>query len=215
MDRLPKIKEFVEEKVVENIMDIDSDENEEDINLDPDEPDKMLPSCSGEGSAEDFAIKPREKVSQDIFGGKSNSQLEVKKVKKPKREISEAQKERLKIGRAKGLATRRRNAELKKQGKVKEPPFIDKSNDTLKEELKVEKPLKEELRTDKPSLTKEDIEDITANASQKALEDYEILRKKRKADKKEKLAVNNHRLEVRETIRKATARDTTYDFCFQ
>ena len=68
-----------------------------------------------------------------------------------------------------------------------------------------------------PQISKDDILELTAKASQKALEDYEIVRKKRKQEKKVKLAEEKHRQQVRQTIQtavKGPSRDTTFDFCF-
>ena len=105
MDRLPKIEEFVEEKVEnikEDIMDIDMDEVAEEVSTSAND------DLIDDEPEEPVAVRPREKVSQDIFGvSKSANELEVKKIKKPKRQISEAQKERLRLGRQKGLETRK------------------------------------------------------------------------------------------------------------
>ena len=236
MDRLPKIEEFVEEKVEnikEDIMDIDMDEVAEEVSTSAND------DLIDDEPEEPVAVRPREKVSQDIFGvSKSANELEVKKIKKPKRQISEAQKERLRLGRQKGLETRRRNAELKKQEKenknksIKEKKKVEFSSDEteisippeLQDEFKklatepiTEKIIAKKINNGETTLTRKDIEEISAQTSQKVLEDYEILRKQRKKEKKERLEQENHRKKVRETIQSAVKgpqRDTTFDFCF-
>ena len=88
MDRLPKIENPVEESI----------ESEEELAEEP------LPPVLDE------VIKEKEIIAQDeIFDKvkKKESIPEVKPVKKPKREISEAQRERLAKGREKALETRK------------------------------------------------------------------------------------------------------------
>ena len=66
-----------------------------------------------------------------------------------------------------------------------------------------------------PQISKDEIIELTAKASQKALEDYEIVRKKRKAEKKKLEAEEKHRQQIRQTIQNAVKgpqRDNTFDF---
>lgn len=162
-------------------------------------------------------IKEKEKVSQnEVFGdmSKRNKDLDVKKVKKPKREISEAQRERLRLGREKGLAKRKANAEAKRLAKdnsVSKPL----NEEEVKKEPEVKEVIKEKII--EKGITKEEVISLTSEASKKALEDYEILRKSRKQEKKKRLEEQNHRQQVRhkiETAVKGPSRDTTFDFCF-
>ena len=164
-------------------------------------------------------IKEKEKVSQnEVFGdqmaSKRNKDLDVKKVKKPKREISEAQRERLRLGREKGLAKRKANAEAKRLAKDNSVASPVKEEE-VKKEPEVKEVIKEKII--EKGITKEEVISLTSEASKKALEDYEILRKSRKQEKKKRLEEQNHRQQVRhkiETAVKGPSRDTTFDFCF-
>ena len=199
MDRLPKIENPVEESI----------ESEEELAEEP------LPPVLDE------VIKEKEIIAQDeIFDKvkKKESIPEVKPVKKPKREISEAQRERLAKGREKALANRRAKAKANKE--EKEKSLIPQE---LKEEFKKSAVAFSEPSSSNPKpaptpqISKDDILELTAKASQKALEDYEIVRKKRKEEKKVKMAEDKHRQQVRQTIQtavKGPSRDTTFDFCF-
>ena len=201
MDKLPEIEENVVESIEENI------EEEEPL---PDVPE----------------IKEKEIISQDeIFTSKKKTDIpEIKKVKKPKREISEAQRERLKKGREKALANRRAKAELKKKEKEEKKESAKSSiPPELVEEFKKSAvasstPPSGNLKpAPTPQMSKDEILELTAKASQRALEDYEIVRKKRKAEKKKIEAEEKHRQQVRQTIQNAVKgpqRDTTFDFCF-
>lgn len=196
MDKLPEIEENVVESIEENV-------EEEPL---PDVPE----------------IKEKEIISQDeIFTSKKKTDVpEIKKVKKPKREISEAQRERLKKGREKALANRRAKAELKRKEKEEKKVKFEESKSSIPPEL-VEEFKKSAVTSPKPpptpQISKDEILELTAKASQKALEDYEIVRKKRKAEKKKIEAEEKHRQQVRQTIQNAVKgpqRDTTFDFCF-
>ena len=164
-------------------------------------------------------IKEKEKVSQnEVFGdmSKRNKDLDVKKVKKPKRQISDAQRERLRLGREKGLAKRKANAEAKRLAKDNS---VSKPTPLNEEEVKKEPEVKEVIKEKiiEKGITKEEVISLTSEASKKALEDYEILRKSRKQEKKKRLEEQNHRQQVRhkiETAVKGPSRDTTFDFCF-
>ena len=162
-------------------------------------------------------IKEKEKVSQnEVFGdiSKRNKDLDVKKVKKPKREISEAQRERLRLGREKGLAKRKANAEAKRLAKDNSVASPVKEEE-VKKEPEVKEVIKEKII--EKGITKEEVISLTSEASKIALEDYEILRKSRKQEKKKRLEEQNHRQQVRhkiETAVKGPSRDTTFDFCF-
>ncbi len=211
MDKMPEI----EENIVESVEDVEENLEEE-----------PLPSIP--------EIKEKEKVSQEeIFGNKKQSAnkdiaAEIKKVKKPKREISDAQRERLRLGREKALANRRAKAQAKKESKEKKVKFndtftpgADEFIDEFKETATSTKPKnnieKNHKEISPPQITKDEILEMTAKASQKALEEYEIVRKERKKNKKIKQEENNHRIKVRQTIEQAVKgpqRDTSFDFCF-
>tara|TARA_R110001632_G_scaffold210212_1_gene335176 strand:- start:411 stop:1004 length:594 start_codon:yes stop_codon:yes gene_type:complete len=196
MDKMPKI----EDPVVESF----SEESDAEL-------DEPLPSVP--------EIKEKEKVSQnEVFGdqmaSKRNKDLDVKKVKKPKRQISEEQRERLRLGREKGLAKRKANAEAKRLAKDNSVASPVKEEE-VKKEPEVKEVIKEKII--EKGITKEEVISLTSEASKKALEDYEILRKSRKQEKKKRLEEQNHRQQVRhkiETAVKGPSRDTTFDFCF-
>lgn len=202
MDKLPQI----EEKVVES-----EDLPEEDA-------EEPLPPVLDE------VIKEKELIPQEeIFTKKNNkdSLPEVKKIKKPKREISDAQRERLRLGREKALANRRAKAAAKKTNKEKE---------TIPEELKEEfkkTAVKETSQVisqsppkeiNPPPVSKDELIELTAKASAKALEDYELVRKQRKEQKKKRLQEEKQREEIRQTIHRATkgpsADKDPFAFCF-
>tara|TARA_R110000796_G_scaffold230945_1_gene348758 strand:- start:208 stop:837 length:630 start_codon:yes stop_codon:yes gene_type:complete len=209
MDKLPQIQE----KIVES-EDLSSEAAIEGANEEP------LPPV-----LEDV-IKEKQKISQEeIFAPSArNKNLEVQKIKKPKREISDAQKERLRLGREKGLASRRAKAEAKKKLKEIIPQqlkeeFKKTAVKEKSEEISQAPPPQEISRVNPvPSVSKDDIIDITAKASAKALEDYELVRKKRKQIKKQQKEEENHREKVRQTIRTAVKGPEAPDpfgFCFQ
>ncbi len=195
MDRLPQIENSVEESI---------DDFEEEV-------EEPLPPVLDE------IVKEKEVIAQDeIFDKvkKKESLPEVKPVKKPKREISEAQRERLAKGREKALANRRAKAKAKKEAMEKKVSFAEDDN---KEQPAPSNNHISKQGISQPSISKDDILELTAKASQRALEDYEIVRKKRKQEKKIKLEEEKHRQQVRQTIQtavKGPSRDTTFDFCF-
>jgi len=196
MDRLPQIENPVEESI----------EEESDFEEKVDEP---LPPVLDE------VVKEKEIIAQeDIFDKvkKKETAPEIKKIKKPKREISDAQRERLAKGREKALANRRAKAKAKKEINDKKVSFDDNKQQTSPSNNHISTPA-----TSQPSISKDEILELTAKASQRALEDYEIVRKKRKKEKKIKLEEEKHRQQVRQTIQtavKGPSRDTTFDFCF-
>lgn len=196
MDRLPQIEQPPVESIEETLEDVEEEE--------------PLPAVLDE------VIKEKEIIAQDeIFDKvkKKESLPEVKPVKKPKRQISDAQRERLAKGREKALANRRAKAKAKKEQAEKEKELKGKKV-TFDEGPK---PVSSPAPAPSPSISKDEIIEMTARASQKALEDYEIVRKKRKAEKKVKLEEEKHRQQVRQTIQNAVKgpqRDTTFDFCF-
>tara|TARA_R110000822_G_scaffold107299_1_gene235819 strand:+ start:424 stop:1026 length:603 start_codon:yes stop_codon:yes gene_type:complete len=199
MDRLPKIENPVEESI----------ESEEELAEEP------LPPVLDE------IVKEKEIIAQDeIFDKvkKKESIPEVKPVKKPKREISEAQRERLAKGREKALANRRAKAKANKEEKEKSLIPQELKEEFKKSAVAFSEPSSGNLKPQStPQISKDDILELTAKASQKALEDYEIVRKKRKEEKKVKMAEDKHRQQVRQTIQtavKGPSRDTTFDFCF-
>ena len=146
----------------------------------------------------------------------------VEKVKKPKRQITEEHRERLRKGREKALANRRAKAKAKKEKKEEitdgdtlaqeqsdkdfDESFNQKNLDNIveKKEIKPKEIIKEKII--EKGLSKEEIIEITTNVSRKVLEENENKRKKRKAEKakiKEEDEKNNN---INNLIRKATTR---------
>ena len=164
--------------------------------------------------------------NNDIFKTKKlNKNVEVpvvEKVKKPKRVITEAHRERLRLGREKALANRRAKAKNKKEKKEddgdtlaqeqSDKDFDDSfnaghenlNNIVEKTNIKPVEIIKEKII--EKGLSKEEIIEITTNASRKVLEENELKRKERKAKKikiKEAEEKNNN---INSIIRKATTR---------
>jgi len=166
--------------------------------------------------------------NNDIFKTKKlNKNVEisapvVEKVKKPKRKISDEHRERLRLGREKALANRRAKAKTKKEKKDTEvdgdtlaqeqsdKDFDDSftpenlNNIVEKTNIKPVEIIKEKII--EKGLSKEEIIEITTNASRKVLEENELKRKERKAKKikiKEAEEKNNN---INSIIRKATTR---------
>ena len=150
----------------------------------------------------------------------SDSVPVVEKVKKPKRVITEAHRERLRLGREKALANRRAKAKNKKEKKEddgdtlaqeqSDKDFDDSftpenlNNIVEKTNIKPVEIIKEKII--EKGLSKEEIIEITTNASRKVLEENELKRKERKAKKikiKEAEEKNNN---INSIIRKATTR---------
>ncbi len=198
MDRFPEIVEAPEENEVEQnlSMDIEDQEPQEEV----EEPVEVIPK----------PVIPQ----KEIFKNKNtNNPLEVEKVKKPKRQISDKQRENLRIAREKALEKRRANAKARKEGTMptkKEQEIIDKKP--------VVNNIVHEHKTINNNFTREDIESMAMNAaskaSAKALEEYETVRKYRKEEKKKKQAEQAERQKIKDTIQKATKVVDPFDFCY-
>jgi hypothetical protein len=205
MDRLPEIIEAPEENIV----------SAEIIEL-PNEPAKL---------EEPIEVIPKPILdTKEIFkshgtsgaqslGKKDDNSLTVEKVKKPKRQISDKQRENLAKAREKALEKRQANAKLRKEGKLptkKEQEVIDKKP--------VVNNIIHETKNITNNFTKEDIETIANNAaskaSAKALEDYEMVRKHRKAKKKEAQQITKEKEKIRKTITDATQVQDPFGFCY-
>ncbi len=145
----------------------------------------------------------------------------IKKVKRTRKMTPEA-KEKLAIAREKALETRRRNAELRKEGKMPTKKQIKENK--IKEEEEKKRPvinnITHETKHITNNITEEDIKRIalesSAKATQEALAGYEAVRKERKEAKKKKKEEENHRVNVAKTINKALGRNDPnfYDNCF-
>ena len=146
-------------------------------------------------------------LNNEIFKyQKGDGDLKVAKVKKPKRVMTEEHKARLQKGRETALKNRRAKAAAKKASVEK--PVVSEP-ELIHPEFKPEpEPEKIDNQVDiikETQVKKEDMEKMIFDASQRAVEDYEILRKERKKVKKEAQLVETERKKVRDTIRKATS----------
>ena len=130
--------------------------------------------------------------NKEIFKAKKGVSLAVNKIKKPKRVMTEEHKERLKKGRETALANRRAKA-LAKKAPLKEP----EPEPQIIQYKEIELPVNS-------GLTEERVLDLVSRASQKSLEDYEMLRKKRKIEKARANKEEAERIEIRKTIQRAT-----------
>lgn len=227
MNRMPKVQENLVEK--NNLEDPDHM-----THLDPEMIEEFKKSAV-EDDLIDEVIEDEEQIvervkldNNDIFKTKKlNKNVEisapvVEKVKKPKRKISDEHRERLRLGREKALANRRAKAKTKKEKKDTEvdgdtlaqeqsdKDFDDSftpenlNNIVEKTNIKPVEIIKEKII--EKGLSKEEIIEITTNASRKVLEENELKRKERKAKKikiKEAEEKNNN---INSIIRKATTR---------
>jgi hypothetical protein len=192
MDKLPQIIEAPVENIENNInMEIIDEE-------DPVE-DEIMPE-----------VIPKPVLDQkEIFKSKDDRPLSISKVKKPKREISDKQRENLKIAREKALLKRQENAKLRKTGELP-----TKKEKEIQDKKPIVNNIIHETKNITNNISKEDIEIISAQASKKALEDYEIVRKHRKAEKKERQKVETEKEKIRQTLEKATKVNDPYSFCY-
>jgi len=171
-------------------------------------------------------ITEKEKIQVDEVFKKAEALPAVptlQKIKK-KRTMTPQAKESLAKARAKALETRKRNAELRKEGKLKTKKQIEE--DKIKKEIEDRKPvinnITHETKHITNNITQEDIMRIaletSSKATQKVLEDYEEVRKQRKEVKRKKKEAEQHRTIVKNKINTALGmnrNDTNfYDSCF-
>lgn len=206
MDRMP----VVEMPPVENYELTEELEQDEDVAKDtiPDE----LKEQFKKSAVADYAEQPEEEepvkkihIDNDEIFKKSKADMKVKPVKKPKRQITEEHRERLRKGREKALANRRARAAEKRKAKEKPIPQPEP-------EPEVEKPVAKEVvkeviveKVIPQQKSEQDILDLVSKASRKAVEDYEILRKERKAEKLKKKEQEKERASINKIIKKATS----------
>lgn len=217
MDRMPQVSmPPVEMEPFDN----DNNTDDELVQAESDRQYSMIPE-ELEQEFKEAAVKdpepeedePPEKVrldNKDIFKqSKGDADMKVNKVKKPKRVISEEHKERLRKGRETALANRRAKAKAKKEAKDK-PPDPPELKLEPKVEFKPEPEVKEvikEVIVEKEvnkGLSKDEVMELVSQASRKAVEDSEILRKQRKAEKLKAMAEEEERKRISQVIKRAT-----------
>ena len=143
----------------------------------------------------------------------------VKKVRK-RRTMTEESLAKLAIARQKAQETRKRNAELRKEGKMKTKKDIIKDNKL--QEIENRRPVvnnvvhKTENITN--NITHEDIMKIASETTSQALLSYENERKIKKAEKKKKYEEEHAKQIIKKTLMVATGRTMGspgfYSSCF-
>jgi len=204
MDLLPQVEDNEKNLDVEIV----NDEVEEP------EPEPVLPE-----------ITEKEQIQVDeVFKKAQDLPAPVLKKVKRTRKMSEEAKEKLAIARAKALETRRKNAQLRKEGKI--PTKKQIKQETIKAEEEKRRPVINnntyETKHITNNFTEEDIiriaSESSAKATQKALDGYEQVRKQRKAEKQAKREADNQKTIVKQKINSALGmnrNDTNfYEHCF-
>lgn len=193
---------------------------------------------------EDVYIEPvkKEKLKkEDMFISTPSSEkikkmintenVEIVPVKKPrkKRVMTDEAKAKLAVARAKGLATRKRNAELRKQAKLekqqeKEIVKAVRKKRVAKLKKELDEPEQEEvIKREEPKkvqfvekvVERGYTQDDMNKAISKALEVNETARKARKAEKKKRQAEEAHQKKIFNTITKAVNGNDAWGFCFE
>ena len=199
-----------------------------------------IPPCQ----REDVYVEPvkKEKLKkEDMFISTPSSQKikkiinteepEVVPVKKPrkKRVMTDEAKAKLAIARAKGLETRKRNAELRKQAKLekqqeKEIVKAVRKKRVAKLKKELDEPEQEEvIKREEPKkvqfvekvVERGYTQDDMNKAISKALEVNETARKARKAEKKKRQAEEQHQKKIFNTVSKAVNPHDAWNFCFE
>lgn len=176
-----------------------------------------------------FKVKKKVKISE----GEPPQIQPLQKVQKKKRVMSDKQKEALAKGREKALATRRRNAQLRKEEKELKSKKKQKDLDKLRKEVHgttmdkldddslqdlQKSATQEQPKASKKLYTLEDLKEAQEEAIRKGIEGYDTIRKKRKAEKKKKVAKETHDKKVFQDISRATRApnpDDVWSVCFQ
>jgi len=204
MDLLPQVEENEKNLDVEIV-------NEE---VEEPEPEPVLPEIT---EKEQIQVDEVFKKAQDLPAPV------LKKVKRTRTMTPEA-KEKLAQARAKALETRRKNAQLRKEGKM--PTKKQIKQETIKAEEEKRRPVINnntyETKHITNNFTEEDIiriaSESSAKATQKALDGYEQVRKQRKAEKQAKREADNQKTIVKQKINSALGmnrNDTNfYEHCF-
>lgn len=209
MDLLPKVEtEFIEEApepLKEELLELSDDDNVEVVIEEAPEP--QLPEVEKKSSIPE----------EDIFvEKKTKKELTVEPVKpvKKKRVMTEAQLERLRIGREKGLAKRRAAAAEKKELKELKSKKKKKEIQQLRDEVEAElKPHQAPAPAPAPApipfkngktLSFEDIPpDMLLKLQEAAIENYDSKRRTRKQKKKEEESKKSEQTHFRNMVQNA------------
>jgi hypothetical protein len=197
MDRLPKV---IEEEVIENKgnLSVDIQDAEEITEAQPEEKEEEL-----------ITIQPKPRVdTSEVFKNNKSSEPVVQKIKKPKREISEAQRENLKKAREKALIVRKQKKAERDAEKSGGTSLVEKKD------FDTPSPAPIEVKVNKQYFSEEHVKKLTGEATKQALIDYDIYRQVKKKEKKEKEKIEKHRQSVANKIQSATKVSNPYDFCY-
>tara|TARA_R110002126_G_scaffold22885_1_gene81145 strand:- start:1869 stop:2579 length:711 start_codon:yes stop_codon:yes gene_type:complete len=215
----PEEEEYIESEY-DNTREIETnDESDEEIMIHP-EPKEILKKNDM------FISTPSSKKNIKIEGG----QPEIKQVKKErkKRVMTKEALDKLAVARAKGLATRKKNTELRKQKQEEQESEKELIKNVRKKRLsKLQKELENsdnedivekkeekikvvEKIVEKQGFSQYDLDKAVANG----IASYEKVRKERKVVKKKKEADDAHQEKIFNTISRAV-QPTAWDLCFQ
>lgn len=192
---------------MENMPVVISDSEEEIIDVEP----EVLPEV----------IEPEKVTFQvDEVFKKTEISESVPVIKKPKRTrtMTPLALEKLAIARAKGLETRKKNKELREQGKMPTP--TEKKAKVKADEVEASRPVVNnvvhETKNITNNITHDDIMKISKQATQEAMTEYEDKRQIRKALKKKKYEEDNHKKIVKDKINSALGMESNnpFDICF-
>jgi len=193
MDLLPKVEtELIEEAPEPLKEELESDEDNV-VEAVIEEAEPQLPEVEKKSSIPEEDIFVEKKVKKELT-------VEPVKPVKKKRVMTEAQLERLRIGREKGLAKRRALAAEKKELKELQSKKKKKEIQKLREEVE-DKPKPAPLREPAPvperrPFSLEDLpQDMLVKLQEAAIENYDSKRRARKQKKKEeesKLSEQTH-----------------------
>jgi hypothetical protein len=159
----------------EPIIDVDNGDNvqEEDTEGAEEEKEEELPE----------PVKKEPIPTKDIF---KDAPAPIIAKPKKKRTMTPLMLEKLALSRAKGNETRRKNKEARLKGEMPTPTEKKKIIKEQEEEKKrpVVNNIVHETKNITNNITNEDIQKIVEQSTKKTLEDYDTVRKQRKAEKK-------------------------------
>tara|TARA_R110000765_G_scaffold413737_1_gene513925 strand:- start:467 stop:1075 length:609 start_codon:yes stop_codon:yes gene_type:complete len=202
MNRLPQFKE---EEVIENKGNLSVEIK------DTEELPEELPLETSEKEAEELiSIQDKPRVdTREVFKNNKETELVVQKIKKPKREISDAQRENLRKAREKALIVRKQKKAERDAEKSAGTSLVEKKDfDTPSPPVPIE------VKVNKQYFSEEHVKKLTGEATKQALIDYDNYRQVKKKEKKEKQKIEKHRQEVAKKIQSATKVSNPYDFCY-
>lgn len=140
---------------------------------------------------------------KDLFLKTELKNVPVVKKEKKTRKMTPEGLEKLAIARQKALETRRKNKELRAQGKMPTPSAKKKA--IKDEEIEKARPIVNNYKTENitNNITHEDIKKIALQATEDALLGYEQKRLLQKEEKRKQKELDNQKLHVRNVIRRA------------